>query len=286
MGDQVLRIKTRSSAGGALTAHILGKHRHPTTSKDPAKSPIVLHHDKTAQAWADQHQVKGRGRRAQSAVEFVCAGVPPYGSKRYKAEGWTPARELKFARACLDWIRRRAGPQSRIAAAAWHRDESAGHLHCQLVPIHVSKLGWTHIREGFETGTGPASARMSRIQDAFHEDVAAGFGMGRGQKGSSAKHQPIDRVALQRKNEKLQDRLKRLTAVWEAVKIWAGRAFRQLSPSVRVQAVRDFESISDAAAAAQLDVEGWRVSASPKSPPKAVTAAPRAQKAAIPTPKP
>ena len=301
MSDQVLRIKTRSSAGGALAGHIRGSKRPDNASLDPDNVPVILDEDPGAVAWAQAHRPTGRGRPPKPAIEIVVAGIPPYASKRYKREGWTRAKELEFARATLDWIKKRAGPNSRVAVAAWHVDESAGHLHALVVPVSAQgKLGWKAIRDQFDPGGGPPSLRMSRIQDRFHAEVAAGYGMARGVKGSTAKHEPIDRDAaikkldakredqaqLQRKLEDLQGRLDRFTAIWNAVKIWSRRALKQLAPAVLDSATSEFEAISNAAAGVGLNTEGWRPPLAEKSPQRSAEAAPGAKPRPIKTPAP
>ena len=51
---------------------------------------------------------------------------------------------------------------------------------------------------GFCYGKGRASDRMSRMQDNFHTEVAAGFGLERGKIGSQAVHEEIDRAKAAR----------------------------------------------------------------------------------------
>ena len=201
MTAQVLRIESRRKITPQLRNHVLGKKQHrPATSYelDKRTQPIVLVDDPDARAYALKHQVKGRGRPACEAVEILVAGVPPYGSDEYTEQGWTPAREEAYARATLAWIRKCAGPRSRIAAAAWHRDESAGHGHYVLICVGCSngRLGWTHVRKGFESTSGDGKTRMSRVQDSFHESVASAFGLARGvaKAQTQAEHMEIDRA--------------------------------------------------------------------------------------------
>ena len=282
-------MQTRATVGGALAAHIRGSKRPENASKDPERAPVVLEEDRNAWRWAAKHMPKGRGRKPKPAIEFVVAGIPPYASKRYKREGWTREKELQFARDTLAWIKDRAGPNSRVAVASWHVDESAGHLHCLVVPVSVAnRLGWTAIRNRFELGTGPASLRMSRLQDRFHADVAAGYGMSRGVKGSTAKHEAIDRDAAIEKLDKALAQLERLTVIWNAAKLWARRALKQLaqSPAVLAKATADFELISEAATAVGMDGEGWRPPQPLKTPQRTAEAAPGAKKRLTPSPKP
>ncbi len=98
----------------------------------------------------------------------------------------------------LAWIVACAGPHSMISAAAIHRDETSPHMHVLMVPVGERKgmrrLGWSFIRDRFCPGPGPAAKRMSRMQDFFHAEVGRPCGLARGETGSTATHEQIDRA--------------------------------------------------------------------------------------------
>lgn len=198
MPYEVMRIETRQRLRQPLVEHILGKpgHRPKTAYAPSAKTkPVILEQDLDAPEYARSLRPKGRGRPPKEAVEFLFAGIPPYGSKAYSEQGWSLEREKEFARRCLAWVRRCAGEESRVVVAALHRDETSAHCHIVLVPVHDGHLAWSRLRSGFEGEDNPSPTRYGRMQDAFHDAVGGDFGMQRGRPKvqTGATHAEIDR---------------------------------------------------------------------------------------------
>ena len=82
----------------------------------------------------------------------------------------------------------------RVAHCALHQDEIAPHLHLVLVAAdEKGRLGWNRIQQGFGTGKERGPELMSAMQTSFHNEVGKKFDLGRGEVGSTAKRQPIDR---------------------------------------------------------------------------------------------
>ena len=87
-----------------------------------------------------------------------------------------------------------------VAAAGWHRDEAAPHIHVLAVPRPEGgggRIGWCATRDQAVSRIGagsPAGSKYRVLQDDFHAQVSARFGLGRGVVGSDARHEAIDRV--------------------------------------------------------------------------------------------
>ena len=107
--------------------------------------------------------------------------MPPWDDQN----AWPLKRVLAFSREAIAWVERHAGPQSVIAAAYLHTDERSPHLHVLVVPVGADgRLGWKQIERNF--GLDPkatGSAIFRSMQDGFHKEVGAPFGLGRGEVG-------------------------------------------------------------------------------------------------------
>ena len=216
--------------GGALAHHILGRHVHDVHKPEQGAESVhdidvtVLVNNLTQAAeYAKRHMPTGRGRCPDPAVEFVVAGCRPDMTRE--------EQDAYFAEA-LEWIIKCAGPYSMIAAAAIHRHETSPHMQVLVVPVGmvpereqaareerdgkvryrykstgrlIRRLGWTAVRDGFSPGKGRSADRMSRMQDHFFREVASHYGLERGEVGSQAVHEEIDRaMAARAKAEKAE----------------------------------------------------------------------------------
>ena len=87
-----------------------------------------------------------------------------------------------------------------MAAAGWHRDEAAPHIHVLAVPRPEGgggRVGWCATRDQAVAriyAGSPAGSKYRVLQDDLHARVSARFGLGRGVVGSDARHEAIDRV--------------------------------------------------------------------------------------------
>ena len=196
-GIQVMRLETRRTLDRALVIHDSGASR-PETARDVRDgTPAVVQlggvgYDVARQA-IEEHWPRGRGRKPHEAVEVLLAGAPPYGEGE-----WSLEREREFAEACYAWTRKTLGPQSVIVGAWWHRDESSPHVHVIAVPIaSTAKMGWKGVRTEAMARLGKRPHKVAdtfrALQDDFHE-VAKGFGLLRGEVGSQATHQQVNRA--------------------------------------------------------------------------------------------
>lgn len=93
------------------------------------------------------------------------------------------ADETAFFQKCMDWVRHR-WPTAEILTATVHRDESTPHLQVLLAPLDSKGVFNAKALMG-----GPGAFRAH--QDAYWEVCGKPYGLGRGEKGSTAKHTSI-----------------------------------------------------------------------------------------------
>ena len=97
------------------------------------------------------------------------------------------------------------GSRVKLTGAWQHTDERSPHFHFALIPqLEDGSLGWAKVQLGMADGVKARtdtvtrkefSASMSRLQDAYYEEVAKHFGLGRGKKGSKRKYRKPDHNA-------------------------------------------------------------------------------------------
>ena len=195
-GKQVFRIKPRQRLQWGLVNHIVGLTR-PEYARDIdervkkfAGSPLAAF----VAVQLFRQMKRGRGRLGYECVELVFAGPP-----QTDTEGeWGRELVLAWVAEVYEWAKEKLGPESIIAAAALHWDETSPHVHILFVPIKDGRVGWRRVRDD-------ATYRLTRRtnvhyrkqtslwQDDLHEKVNTKYGLERGEKGSQATHQAIDR---------------------------------------------------------------------------------------------
>ena len=197
-GQQVLRIETREKLRAGNVRHVSGLSRDPMSR--PVAEPVVAlaGADYKAARKALRSAPRRTGRKPHEAVELVLAGPPPYDGTG--GEPWTLERERAWAHSAYGWVRTILGPESVIAAAAWHRDETAPHVHVLAVPRPEGgggRIGWCARRDQAVSricAGDPAGSRYRVLQDDLYAQVSLHFGLGRGVVGSEAQHEAIDRA--------------------------------------------------------------------------------------------
>ena len=219
-GIQVVNLQKVEGAGGNLGKHIDGERR-PKTAVPRLGIPAVTHLDEEGKELTDgvkaakkratnagtyiadcrnrkyevtrngQTVYEGvRGRKADPCAAFLFAGPPPYGD----AGAWDQPKIRAWAATCIKWALDKGGKGVRIAHCALHQDEKSPHLHLVLVAADgMGRLGWNRIQRGFGTGKERGPELMSAMQTSFHNEVGKAYGLDRGEVGSTAKRQPIDR---------------------------------------------------------------------------------------------
>lgn len=200
---QLVRFIGRTTLDPALVRHVAGRSR-PVTARPveaEAMGEIVdLGGDvRSAVAALDAARPTGRGGKPYEAVEALIGGPPPYGDDL----SWPPDRELAWAYASYDWLLSILGPRATVVTATLHRDETSPHVHALFVPLDSGGvLRWTGVQKDAmaRLGVPPRSPRKKAptpyriFQDDYQARVGVRFGLGRGEVGSIAKHEPIDRA--------------------------------------------------------------------------------------------
>ena len=104
----------------------------------------------------------------------------------------------------LRWLKGVLPGDARLAVAALHLDEAAGHLHV----VTVIPGGWAAAERGSRVGGGKLQGRtfLHELQNDLYAKVSEPHGIGRGEVGSKRKHVEVDR------SRSLQSRVDQLEA--------------------------------------------------------------------------
>ena len=208
MATQVFRTEPRSSLNGALVDHLQGRSR-PTTARvrDDGASVVLLdaQGDPASEAWADQMLRDARAwaaaceRRRREKAKRKGGRPPKLFRDAFFAGPRTSDRAvaMKFAKDCVQWINDVYGRGSRMATASVHLDEAVLHVHASHAVADPEGLpGWSAVERSSRVGAGRLKGRdfLSALQDDFHSEVGQRYGLGRGEVGGKARHEPIDRA--------------------------------------------------------------------------------------------
>ena len=207
MALQLLRIDTKKSLPSKLVDHIEAREgSRPeealTREEWDDRAGYDLGGDRAGAVAAVKEarakKSKQGGRPAHACVMFVCGGPPPFEA----ADAWPKERVVAWAEATHAWIRKTVGPEAVIAAASLHADERSPHIHAAVVPIIRPEIGgdkrmsWSAVRtvaayKASGEMTRDSRKQMAALQDDYHRDVGAKFGLGRGEKGAvKYRHEP------------------------------------------------------------------------------------------------
>ena len=207
-GIQVLRIQTHNRLDGGLVNHVLGKKRPDTAY--PVFPPAELVQDRAEEArlllahFRALRKAK-RGRPPKEVLSVVLAGPYPYGHPK----AFDYLREVQWAKDSIAWLQRLIGPKSLVVAVALHRDETSPHVHALIVPVTTDgRLTWCGVRDEAVARMGRkhrrGKPRYSHFQDDYQAEVAITYDLGRGNVGSLAKHEGINRArAIDSRNARL-----------------------------------------------------------------------------------
>ena len=233
-------MEKRLSVGGGLGKHIDGLSR-PDTAVPREGLPgvelldehgqVITREDaerrrQEAAAYLEQcRKVKSRGPKPKGCAEFIVAGL-----------SWDDPieRHRELMGEAARHILKCGGPGVRIAHMAMHLDETQPHGHILVVVADGrGRLGWNRVRKGFGmTGSESGRALMGALQERYHREVASRFGLARGEPGSTAEHEPIDRVAGVK--ERLEEERRRGHADGEA----AGREAAAAEHRIQLEEVQ------------------------------------------------
>ena len=186
--------------------------------------------------------VTRRGPKAREVVDVLFAGPPPWDA----ADAWAIERVEDWGKVSLAWLRDEIAPGCPVAEAAIHTDERSPHLHAVIVPVAEytrdgPRLGWSRVQRAAaqRISDGPVKtpgAQMRAIQDSYHAGVGQAFGLGRGKRGSSRRHEDPDRV------KGLEDRVRDAEARRVEAERSAAEANARAAAVVRTRAADAAES--------------------------------------------
>ena len=218
-----------SLAVGKLANHKRGVHRHEHTAEGPRAGTAPVHLVDEVEGTrlaleaidADRRERAGKRGRPPSGVYDVLFSGPA----RYDGSNGKPLsrrKERKWADACVEWVREHA-PQAVIANAVLHRDEASPHVHLTLIPLEGAAveggalaLDWKAVRARLAGGEPRAKLKvkgldkaernrlhaadrkamkndMVLLQDSFHAEVSAKYGIEREAGGAGRRGQGVDR---------------------------------------------------------------------------------------------
>lgn len=92
------------------------------------------------------------------------------------------------------WIIDRHGI-GNILSVVHHYDEKTGpHLHALVIPVRKTKYGKTSLSADYYFG---GKGKLSALQTDFHKKVSSHYGLDRGEVGSQARHQKVNKYHQQ-----------------------------------------------------------------------------------------
>ena len=215
----VLQIQKKATLADALVKHIIGINR-PDTVRDVERAVYNLASNLplAKETIKDYLAERRRGRRPDFVTCFVFAGPSHYEGPHK----WDWEDEEAWVDRVMEFLKLVAGPRAVQASTDLHRDETSPHVHSMLVPVcEDGRISWTQLQKEALVRLGVAKPGQKfgygqtyeLLQDAFYEFVSRPFGLGRGERGSEAKHTPPDRVkAVEIKEGYARDRRQRAEA--------------------------------------------------------------------------
>lgn len=273
MPDQFVRFKAiglESLGAGRYAGHKRCQHRTEHTLEGPRAGippvhlvdevaelePALAAIDRDARARSGE-----RGRRPAGCYDVLMTGAPRYDGQN--GEPLSYEDELKWATACIVWLRSRLPPGCILANAYLHRDEASPHVHATIVPWckETKLLDWRTCRArlaGVEprprlklAGLSKAEQRrakaedkrlageeMRAVLDSFHEAVSVPFGIGRGDRGNRRRHRAVSRRRAAELEERGAELAAKLAADREALAKTSAKA-AELDADRRVEKARE-----------------------------------------------
>ena len=203
----VLHIETKATLPAALVKHIVGISRPDTAREvDRAVYNLASNLPLARETIKDYLSTPRRGRRPKFVACFLLAGPSHYEGPH----AWDWPQEDAWATRAVEFLQIVAGPRGVLATADLHRDETAPHIHSMMVPVcEDGRISWSQQQKEALVRLGLAKPGQKfkygqpyeLLQEAFYEYVSRPFGLGRGERGSKAKHQRPDRIKAQATKE-------------------------------------------------------------------------------------
>jgi len=176
------KVKSRSGVR-ALLAHNLRIDK--PKNADPSKEKLNFYPKRTGKHINNtmmdmQRNLKGHKPRknAVHAHEYVISGSHEH------MKAMTTDECYEFFKDAIRFFREMYGKESMMIPVA-HFDEKTPHLHLIIQPLINGKLNGKHF-------TGGSKATMAKLRTKFHKEVAAKYGLTRGEPKTKIKHKELD----------------------------------------------------------------------------------------------
>lgn len=176
------KIKTLGNMGASLQ-HSFRERETPNADPDRTSDNTLLvggdNSKEVLAAWKDRAPEKIR-KNAVHGLEYFIGGSPA------KMKAMTREEQDTYFRDALGWIENRHGKENVLSAMV-HRDETTPHMTVMTIPL--DDRGKLNCR----SFVGNKKA-LSDLQTDFAEKVSEKHGLRRGIKGSTARHERVQRV--------------------------------------------------------------------------------------------
>lgn len=176
------KIKTMGNMGASLQ-HTFRERETPNADGERLGDNTILVGAATSKevmaAWHERAPDKIRSN-AVHGLEYFIGGSPE------RMKDMTDAEQDAYFDDALDWIKERHG-EDNVLSAVVHRDETTPHMTVMTIPL--DDRGKLNAR----SFVGNKKA-LSDLQTNFAENVSEKHGLKRGIKGSTARHQRVQRV--------------------------------------------------------------------------------------------
>jgi hypothetical protein len=179
---RVAKIKSLGNMGASLQ-HTLRERNTPNADPERIKNNTVLLGGETSKEVLSDWKARAPEKIRSNAVhglEYFVGGSPE------KLKSMTREEQDAYFEDALDWIKERHGKHNVLSAVV-HRDETTPHMSVMTIPL--DKRGKLNARSFI----GNKKA-LSDLQTDFAEKVSEQYGLRRGIKGSTARHERVQRV--------------------------------------------------------------------------------------------
>lgn len=233
---RVAKVKAMANIAASLQ-HTFRERETPNADNDQFQdNTVLLGADNSAdviEAWRDRAPEKVRSN-AVHGLEYFVGGSPARLNAMSREE-----QDAYFGDA-LDWIKQERGADN-VLSAVIHRDETTPHMSVMTIPLDDKE------RLNARAIVGNRG-KLSQMQTDFATQVSERYGLMRGVKGSTARHERVKRVY----GEHLQ--LDRPVAIPEREKASLGRLRGESDKDWHLRATLAATDAMQASALVQKDV--------------------------------
>lgn len=178
---RIKKLKSRANISG-MSSHV--DRSRETLNADPNIKNIVNHGSGNQLQDYDKRMaelaIPKIRKNAVLAVDFMMTASPEFFKDQ---DGKIDNQKTgDFVNRTKTWLKEKFG--DNYVASTVHIDEKTPHIHALIIPEKDGKLNARHYFGGKE--------KMQKLQDDFHHAVED-LGLERGQKGSKAKHESIQK---------------------------------------------------------------------------------------------